>query len=649
MEALKGAVNMTWSRGEDQGEQRGEKEKTPRTSRGKEWIQIAGMEEVQRTQRIEFPLASLARGPLLTRSQEMERNDQVLRYHKAMDQIYGGGRAILELWEDKRDTHKKLDEIGELFAFSAMARDGRVFSNIVVLRDRYQVDSFFGQVESGDGKAFTTDHKSFDFYLKFGHMELAGAQADMRLLYRVVINKNVHGNIGLGQFAALPAASIQKLIESSLHDVTYRKPSREEAQLRSIQLIGEPPTYLVSDSEYEDDMKSQDSDTSESQKMTSSSSSGTEPRSSDTSDDSAAHHLGTSVMDLQINSSEDSVEFIRRRPLGDSGLVWNRFPELSPDGAAELSPDYAPPVVSPVDRVGVLEQDRETRMLMRLALMKLYPSASLSFIDNQMMVIASPLGATPARFRESQPARNIMRITPPVFGSGPGGWNDAFKEPTAQPRCTSTRKEDLPRAASRLPSPMETSIQWSGGFSEAGSFLYKRSERASSTTGFYHRKVDLSGISDVRMDISADFDPNGERRLILREAGMMAGVDMRNNKDLMCFTSPESPEEKEKPGKLVRKRSKKKKKDESLLEEMKGNEDRGRQEPNLDEEECKEHFVHLVKVRPETPILNISTDSAESTGTRKGERKEKTHMTRQSLKKMKVPVEEEESEEEEYL
>ena len=59
------------------------------------------------------------------------------------------------------------------------------------------------------------------------------------------------------------------------------------------------------------------------------------------------------------------------------------------------------------------------------------------------------------------------------------------------------------------------------------------------------------------MDISADFDPNGERLLVLREAGRMAGVDMRNNTDVMCFTSPESPGEKEKPGKLVRKRSKK--------------------------------------------------------------------------------------------
>ena len=125
---------------------------------------------------------------------------------------------------------------------------------------------------------------------------------------------------------------------------------------------------------------------------------------------------------------------------------------------------------------------------------------------------------------------------------------------------------------------------------------------------------------------------------------------MRNNTDVMCFTSPESPGEKEKPGKLVRKRSKKKKKAESLLEEMKENEDRGRQEPNLDEEECKELFVHLVKARPETPILNISTDSVESTGTKKGGKKEKTHMTRQSLKEMKVPEKKkEESEEEEFL
>ena len=150
-----------------------------------------------------------------------------------------------------------------------------------------------------------------------------------------------------------------------------------------------------------------------------------------------------------------------------------------------------------MNKTNLLAEDKDIRMLMRLALKKMYPSASLSFIDNQMMVMASPLGATPAAFREPGYDR-CRRISPPLFGSGPGGWSDAFKESVAQPRSTSTRKEDLPRAVSRPSSPMDTN-PWGGSFAEAGSFLYKRAGGTSS--GFFHRQVDMS---EIRMDISGE-------------------------------------------------------------------------------------------------------------------------------------------------
>ena len=347
--------------------------------------------KVEMTKANQFPPALVQRGELYSRTDAMIANQEVFRYQLGNKQPSGFQPVQLETWWMVPNWLRRIYVVADLFAVKLVIGGVTFCTNVLVRREGIEAKTFPGALETGDGYAYAIDKTSWLTYLKYKDMQVSGIPMDVRLLYLMLVNRDVLGQISLHEFAMLPLETINGFMISTTPGVPWEKPLPREASLRDLKIVDEESIVIVSES-----------DSANSSQATSGSLSQVPvPGGSGdnlTRNDSAWSDTGytNTSAETSLRESESSSNFLSSILSGAGDLGGS--PNLSTDVSSNHVLDWSngePPRTSSAKKAlypGDLLSSSDglsvsTRMKGRMFLNQVFPVASQKFIDERVNFI----------------------------------------------------------------------------------------------------------------------------------------------------------------------------------------------------------------------------------------------------------------------
>ena len=475
------------------------------------------VEDVSKEMSTQFRVDEVFRGELFTRTEDMKMCSEYFRYRVEKPDGEGRNSIRLELWymAPLENLLARIRFIAELFTIPVTLGSRTLNIHVLVLREDYDTSLVPGCLETGAGPGWTVGKKEWEYYLTFRGQEMTGHQADLRLLYAMVVNRDTMGSITLDQFAALAPETIIQIMEAAIYGIVYRKPSRGEAGMRSYQLIGEQEVNIVSDDSSSEEEEDEDED----------SESGSE----------LDEDTGESSSDYGDEDESFSLSLGQSPSLSTTGMELGGKHHLStstppaPRSAKRMLTSWEDESLANSMRAEKEGLEATSRMIGRLFISAIRPGASRKEIDQEIAYLMSPLTTGSQKKNRSRESNKADQTS----GSGPGGWSCRVEEGSRIfPRINAV----ITRSAT-LDIGLEESTDREAGCSGG---TKKVRETWPWSTGRNHARLACSDVSmeDLSLMPGPVVDLNEERRGILQEALNQAGGHEAVQQGLnMCFAS----------------------------------------------------------------------------------------------------------------
>ena len=125
-------------------------------------------------------------------------------------------------------------------------------TNILVLRDGYDVEDVPCALPSGRGPALTVDRTSWKTFLQFCRAPVNNISLDERLLYMLVTNMDKHKELSLEQFNSKSLEDILKMLDQVELGSNWRRPTPKQAKMRDLKINDDNTLVIITESESSD-------------------------------------------------------------------------------------------------------------------------------------------------------------------------------------------------------------------------------------------------------------------------------------------------------------------------------------------------------------------------------------------------------------